>query len=309
LSQRHFIYLRAVSRRKRIPTVLHQPWSVVLLAFAIGISGCEKNDSSVIDPPRVPPTIVSASISPATVNLDTVTQSQTSFRFVVTAFVCPAAAASSDEQVNYSLSDVRGQEVIAGGSLYDRGVSPDEQAGDSLYTGAVEVPTDNLPVGTYFCRVAAQGTAGATSNSFLLPVTIGRQLNHPPSLSDVQAPDTIVLGTVSQQFKLTVTATDPDGLTDVAKVFFHSYKPDGTITNHGNAFLMYDDGSENIIVPPDIVSGDIVKGDGIYTLTVSISPTDSEGKPTDRGAYRFEFQATDRSNANSNTLTHFVYVK
>jgi hypothetical protein len=63
---------------------------------------------------------------------------------------------------------------------------------------------------------------------------------------------------------------------------------------------MYDDGGVAIIYPPDITSGDAVKGDGIYSLTV--------GYPTLPGTYRFEFQALDRSNAFSPKIVHLIQV-
>jgi hypothetical protein len=59
---------------------------------------------------------------------------------------------------------------------------------------------------------------------------------------------------------------------------------------------MYDDGNLSGI------SGDDIAGDGIYSIIIQLPPN------TQKGKYRFEFQAIDKSNASSNILTHYIYV-
>jgi hypothetical protein len=241
------------------------------------------------------------------VNLDTISQNLSVAQFTIDARVTLSDGSTGISQVSYTLTDATGSQTLADGQLFDNGVLPDQHAGDSVFTAQISVPVQTLSVGKYFCHIVAQSPHGYTSSTLLLPLVIVRQLNHPPVLSNLQAPDTIVLGSQSQQFKLMVKATDPDGQSDIAKVFFNSYKPNGTPAN-GNPFLMYDDGSEIIVIPPDFTSGDATKGDSIYTLTVFINPTDSQGNPTALGAYRFEFQATDRSNAFSQKLVWNIQV-
>jgi len=96
--------------------------------------------------------------------------------------------------------------------------------------------------------------------------------------------------------KLSIKATDPDGQSDIQKVFFNSYRPDGSPST-GNPFQMFDDGNFNG------QSGDSEAGDGIYSLTVQLPTT------TQRGTYRFVFQATDRSGAQSNEVSHLLRVQ
>jgi hypothetical protein len=236
------------------------------------------------------------------VNLDTVSQSTASIQFIAGAHIADQAGATQNLLVNFSLSDQVGIESFATGQLFDNGVFPDQLSGDNIFTALITIPVQNLVVGQYVCQIVAQNAKGFTSNTFLLPIVIGRQLNHPPVLSDIQAPDTVSRSGRTQQL-LTVRATDPDGQMDIARVFFKSFKPDGSPTNGGNAILMYDDGGETILFLPDITSGDAVKGDGIYTFPLIVDTTTAIGR------YQFVFQATDRSNASSDTLRHFIYVK
>jgi hypothetical protein len=255
----------------------------------------------VIDSLGSPPVILVGTISPAIVNLDTIAQNIASIQFTATARVTHQDGLTQVSRVDYTVSDEAGSESLATGQLFDNGVFPDRSAGDSVYTAQIMIAVQSLPVGKYYFQINAQDPHGFTSNTFLFPIVIGRQLDLPPVLSNLQAPDTIVLAGQTQEFKLSVKAADPDGQSDIAKVFFNSFKPNGT-SSSGNPFLMYDDGSENVIYAPDITSGDAVKGDGVYTLTVQISPTAA------LGTYRFEFQASDRSNVLSQKLIKYVQV-
>jgi hypothetical protein len=266
------------------------------------LSACEKKDSSVIDSLGSPPIIFSATISPSIVNLDTMPQTAASIQFVASARITHQEGFTQISEVSYSISDKPGFESLGAGQLFDNGVVPDKIAGDSIFSGMVSISTQSLLVGRYFCQIVAQDPRGFKSSTFLLPIDVGRQLNHPPILSNLQAPDTIVLAGHSQQF-LMVRVTDPDGQTDIAKVFFKSYKPDGSAANKGIPILMYDDGSEGVIFAPDITSGDAIKGDGIYTFPLIVDTSAAVGR------YRFVFQATDRSNASSDTLSHYIFVR
>lgn len=235
-------------------------------------------------------------------NLDTVSQSAGTLNIIVKAKIVRGAGGSVIGLVNCNLTDASESQTLANANLLDNGIAPDAVRGDSLFTGVMAVPAQPLSVGNYYCQIYAQSQGGFSSNTYLLPLGVVRQTNRPPVLSNLQAPDTVSLGNQnSVSFSLLVKATDPDGQLDIAKVFFYSYKPDGSEAS-GNPFLMYDDGSEIILFPPDGGSGDLVKGDSIYTLTVTVSASNA------KGAYRFEFQAMDRSNAVSQKLIKYIQV-
>jgi hypothetical protein len=117
-----------------------------------------------------------------------------------------------------------------------------------------------------------------------------RRANDPPALSELSAPETVSRSS-GQPIVLTVRADDPQGITDVRSVFFNTTKPDGQPSS-GNPFAMFDDGS----------SGDAAAGDGIYTVTISITPQNMTGD------YRFDFFAEDLAGLLSQALTHYITV-
>ena len=284
------------------PTFAFRLFLIVAAAgIAVLFSACEKSDSSIIDSTGTPPYVVTAQISPTRVNVDTIPQSQTTVPIDVQAEVTHATGGSAIAQVLCTITDSTGNLTLATGQLFDNGVSPDTQEGDNLFSARLNVPTQDLTVGKYTCQIVATSQQGYVSGTILLPLSVSRQNDRPPVLSDLQAPDSIVLAGQTHQFKLMVKATDPDGQSDIARVFFNSYKPDGNPAS-GNPFQMFDDGSENIIYPPDTPSGDLVKGDSVYTLGVVVNPSNATG------LYRFEFQAVDRSNQYSQKIIWYIQV-
>ncbi|HEY6951179.1 MAG TPA: choice-of-anchor X domain-containing protein [Bacteroidota bacterium] len=245
---------------------------------------------------------MNAFVSPDTIDLGLLTQNASVVQFVAKARIARAPGSSQLSEVTFSLADLSGSTALASGILHDDGIAPDQSAGDSIFSGQFSVSVQSLVVGIYYCQISAKSIQGYGSNSYQLPIAIGRYTsNHSPVISNLQAPDTILVGGHTQQFRLMVKATDADGQSDIARVFFNSFKPDGSPAS-GNPFLMYDDGSQVILYPPDFTSGDDVKGDGIYTLTVLITTSNAPG------TYRFEFQAVDRSNAFSQKIVHNIQV-
>ncbi|MDZ7268470.1 MAG: hypothetical protein ONB48_12110 [candidate division KSB1 bacterium] len=117
--------------------------------------------------------------------------------------------------------------------------------------------------------------------------------NHAPLLSDLSAPTTISRSATPNLYLLSVRAVDPDSSCDdgIARVFFNSFRPDGTPAS-GNPFAMRDDGQE----------GDARANDRRYSLRIQIAPQNQTG------TYRFEFYAQDRNGALSERLTHIINV-
>ena len=89
-------------------------------------------------------------------------------------------------------------------------------------------------------------------------------------------------------------AMDSNGVNDIKEVYYIVYKPDGSTS--GAKLLLFDDGNIED-------HGDLVAGDGIYSRLIQINETN------DKGTYRFEFQAEDRSGDLSNIINHFVLIQ
>ncbi len=95
---------------------------------------------------------------------------------------------------------------------------------------------------------------------------------------------------------VTCKVTDPNGLGDIARVFFNSFFPDGTPSS-GNPFLLRDDGQKD-----QNGLGDAVANDGEYSLAIAI------GNASQLGTFRFEFQAEDRGGLKSEIVVHRITV-
>ncbi len=112
-----------------------------------------------------------------------------------------------------------------------------------------------------------------------------------PVISNINVPDSIVVGEPKSTFLISVEATDSNGLSDINEVFFKVIKPDGT--SNGNKFMLYDNKT----------NGDVAAGDGIYSSYFDVYPTNT------KGVYAFNFQAKDRSGKLSNIISHQIKLK
>lgn len=177
-------------------------------------------------------------------------------------------------------------------TLKDDGTDGDLIPGDGTYSRRIDTSFARGQTGDFFFRFQAIDRAGNQSNPPVRLVKVLSGVNLPPLISNLVAPDT-VSRSVGGEYLLTLDVTDPQGLDDIARVFFNSYKPDSTPST-GNPFLMRDDGQ----------GGDVVEGDGTYSYLL-IVPVDP---PIQLGDYRFEFQAEDKSGAKSNLIIHIITV-
>jgi hypothetical protein len=185
----------------------------------------------------------------------------------------------------------RSASPAAEAELFDHGLEEDSTKGDGHFSGALNFSILRSEVGEMRVVIAAIDNRGGRSNAASLPVQILRS-NRPPLLSDLVAPDTVRLSNQTQVLTLRITASDPDGLRDIHRVVFNSFRPDGQ-PSAGNPFQMHDDGA---------TGGDERAGDGVFTLQISLPPTTAPGR------YRFEFQAFDRSSVPSNVVIHHITV-
>ena len=127
-----------------------------------------------------------------------------------------------------------------------------------------------------------------------------------PKLGSIFVPDTVTRPTANPdpnitntvKFSVTASVSDPNGLEDIQRVFFRTYHVGlDSMMNGGNPILLYDDGSR------DEGSGDLQKGDGTYTVTISMT----ENATT--GTYYWTFEAQDFSNAYSDSVKKVLVVQ
>ncbi len=177
------------------------------------------------------------------------------------------------------------------GVLFDDGSSGDAFPRDRVYTRSFSSQLGSK-LGVYSFRVEAVNAAGLRSLPQVGYVRLlDRRVNEPPQIFYLEAPDTLSRSAQPNTYLLSVGVSDPNGLGDIARVFFNSFLPDGTPAS-GNPFLMRDDGQ----------GGDAVAGDGRYSLTILIDTN------APLGNFVFEFQAEDSAGNLSNKIAHVLTV-
>ncbi|MCH8838828.1 MAG: hypothetical protein IIA60_13710, partial [Candidatus Marinimicrobia bacterium] len=178
-------------------------------------------------------------------------------------------------------------------SLGDVGAAGDSVGADGIYSRRFDSP---LPFGTvgsvrFFFLTSLDDRLHTAGDTLIL-------VNRKPEIVAVSAADTLSLPP-SGFFTLDTlraTVSDQDGLGDVKDVSFTMLKPDSSLANNGNPFYLEDNGQLTAY-------GDVTAGDGIYSLIISLSSTDSTG------TYEYRFSARDLSNAVSDTVIHRVVVQ
>jgi hypothetical protein len=278
----------------------HKLFYVIILFLFI--AGCEKKNTSLIDSGGNAPAILSAALSNPVVNTDTINIAGHAVRSaydtltvngIVYAQIDSSIGWFNLAEVGYSATNYNFSSPLSTGALHDDGIYPDIKAHDGIFSASIELQFERSFIGTFSINVWSESTTGFQSNMFILPLHIIR-LNHPPVLSNLIMDSLISIKAITQKyFQISITATDPDGQSDIRVVFFNSFKPDGTPAG-GNPFYMFDDGDLNG------ASGDYRAGDGNYALKV--------GLPSNTGTYRFEFHAIDRSNDSSNVIIKNIVV-
>jgi len=189
------------------------------------------------------------------------------------------------------VSDVSFDMIASDGSLLNSSPLP-------LFENAVNRFTNQFPMseyypnGIYSLKYYVKEPTGSSPlvawGSFIYD---NGQANIAPAISNLIVPDTAVVGIDTTIF-VSVDVHDDNGLNDIDVVFFNSFLPDSTPSS-GNPFIMFDDGT----------NGDLVPGDGTYSLIVQLP---SSG--VSLGTYRWEFQAMDRGGKSSNIIIHFLEV-
>jgi hypothetical protein len=156
-------------------------------------------------------------------------------------------------------------------------------------TASADLRAFALIPGRYTFRFQARDSRGLESLPRLDQAWI-LSSNQAPVLSDPSVPDTVSRGRTGL-YTLTIRVRDAQGAGDIRRVYFNTTKPDGSASG-GNPFAMNDSGE----------NGDAIEDDGVYSLTITISPQNA------LGTYRFEFFAEDLSGAVSEGVSRTITV-
>jgi hypothetical protein len=264
-----------------------------LAALGIGLGACEKTGGDVVDSSLIVPYQSRAVVLPDSVDTDSINVGPQRLPDDLLPITIYAESYFTIDllptNVSAKVISTDGSSTIASAEMVLTG--PVHPIWGQKYAAVFSVSIRRTVVGKLQVEFVGNTLGGASSNAIRTPVTILR-LNQPPVLSNLQAPDSVALESIQQFLLLQVEARDPNGQNDIRSVYFNSTRPNGTPSS-GNPFAMYDDGT----------NGDLQANDSTYSLMVVLPPS------TTPGTYRFDFQAIDRSDSLSNTITHFVTVK
>ncbi|UCE04803.1 MAG: hypothetical protein JSW07_14415, partial [bacterium] len=180
-------------------------------------------------------------------------------------------------------------------TLWDDGQNSDAIAGDGIYSQIIKPAFSKSVIGKFSFHFQAFDKSGGESNAIIEVIDVVNKENSPPYIYNLSAPSTMkLLIGKDNTAVISISATDPQGLSDIRDVRFYSFKPDGTEAKN-SPIKMTDDGKKGS-------SGDEVANDGIYSVIIKL-PSDT---PT--GDYTFIFEAIDRSDAKSNQIPHILTV-
>ncbi len=251
------------------------------------IAACDKIPDEIIDPGSVSSDVIitgiqipinfTYSIDDSVLNIFVMVSNQN--QSITVTFNLESPIGNSINLSNNKLMD--------NGNLTDYG---DSSAHDKIYSGKVFFKK-SYPSGVYlfsfFTKENDEGSRLAAKQNLNY---FNGQANYPPVISNLDIPDSVNRG---DSLAIYLNVFDANGLIDVRKVFFKSFRPDGSFAAELD---MLDDGDTQ-------VNGDLVADDGIYSRQIRVGSTSRVG------IWKFEFLAIDRSDSLSNKITHNILVK
>ncbi|MCI0706114.1 MAG: hypothetical protein L0Y80_01335 [Ignavibacteriae bacterium] len=260
-----------------------------LLLIFVGLFlllSCEKTDDTVIDSVGISPFIVSASISPDTIDTDTIgtdpNPDDVLELSVKTYATVTHPSGIENVTVQARIFAANSGSFLSSTILLDNGNDVDSTMGDGVFSGWNTFEITRSEIGTFQVEIVAEYGISYQSSAHILPLQIVRN-NVPPVLSNLQAPDTVDVSTTTE-FLITVQVADPNGLDDIKSVT--------RTTPSNNVYPLNDSGN----------NGDALAGDGIFSENVTLTP------PPAPGSYEFRFQAFDKSNQGSNIILHTIVI-
>ena len=179
--------------------------------------------------------------------------------------------------------------------LRDDGQNDDGLAGNGRFGAKIVSSASGFSRANYVLRVLAidkKGNRSAARSRSFVTTKLGEIA---PEITAITVPDTISRSG-GEPIVLKAQVDDRNGLNDIRRVIFNTFRPDGTPSS-GNPFSMRADGIKDA---QDF--GDETAGDGEYTMVISITANNATGN------YRFEFQSEDKAGLKSEKVNHILTV-
>lgn len=279
--------------------------TLLILAVLLAVINlqCSLENSSVIEPTAETLTVSSITITPDSVNTDSIfvngAQTPNDNISLATHVFVKANRNRNQISLSASIKVFQNNSSIGFASLNDEGIFPDVIGGDSIYSGSTDFSVKRSYYGKLIISVEG-GNSQATSPTITTFYTVTRN-NRTPVIDSVQVPDTLTLGTTPQTVEIFAYVRDEDGAADIAQVFFNSYLLPDTVNPRGLPIRLFDDGGK------DNTTGngntDKIPGDGKYSVTLVLPPDVS------KGTRRFVFEAIDLANTKSFPVKHDIVIQ
>lgn len=270
------------------------------------LSGCEFPDTGIVES-TAPPFINRATTTPNLLDVNHLAVLPGDLVDTTLTFTASAVTPEANSSVTYALFAPDGKMLLSG-ELRDNGTPPDKSAKDGEFTATDRLHILKQEVGSYSVQFQATSPSGYSSNTIVQSLTIKNSNNHRPFITNLTMPDTAHIPPQGDTtfVRITLAASDTEGLGDIVSVTLASRRPDST---SAGKFYLYDDGSSRLHTQfgAPMTSGDSAAGDGIYTIRIPLTkaPDPPETLPTYR---EFSFRATDRSGDLSNELTKRIQI-
>ncbi len=284
--------------------------ALCILSVLASLAGCDSSPDGVVDSDASAPAISAVSVSPSTINTDTVFVNGTKTPDDPLALSVGLSAGVSApgmivRSLRYSVVRLLDGATVESGDIPLTGMEQIKIKGlapkvFATINRTVVLHVVRSDVGAYAVEISAVGSSGLESNGFLNTISIVR-LNKPPVISDLQALATVSLPQVGAiAIPISIKVTDENGLSDIQTVQFTSYLPSGQQSSSG-PIQMFDDGS--LVDLGGYSSGDAIAGDGTYTRTIQL-PAGAL-----KGPYTFKYVAIDKSRDSSNVISQTLTVQ
>ena len=244
--------------------------------------GCKIPDKGIVDT-TTPPFISQTTISPSLINVNRLANQPTDPIDTTIILSALVEDINANTLVSYSVLDLLGNVIVSGDFTNN---------GGGKFSANAHFHILKQDVGTYSAKFQAVNGPENESNILVQSILVINGNNHQPVVSNLMMPDTVSIPPVGDTtfVKITVAASDSDGLGDIVSVTLTSQKPDGT---SAGVFYLYDDGNAivNSQFGVSFTSGDSIANDGIYTIVIPLTKV-TDTLPTYRD---FSFKATDRT--------------
>ena len=199
---------------------------------------------------------------------------------------------SDISQAYFESQAAQGQAKIYESNLFNDGnyeLHGDDLAGDSVFSARLDSSFMVDKKGSYLLWFHVLDSF--LEKNEVVPAHELFVANTPPRIDEVILPEVMERPAISGTYKLgflTAQVVDDQGLADIDSVYFYSRKPDSSMANNGEYFVLVDNGKP-FVQNQLLEQGDRQAGDGIYSYSLLVYNN------AELGTYTFTFYARDKA--------------